>query len=235
MASPRTSHAAARLPDGRVLVAGGRAVPAHGSSALASVERFDPATLTWIGGSPMRGPREGHSATEIGGSVAVVGGWGIDDGIARASQTTELYDPAHDEWRELGALWGGALGHTTTALSGGSLLVVSGSGAFQKTWHSGWYPAGTMREPRSGHVAAGLDDGRVLVAGGTWYRVLHTPEIYDPSTSTWTTTVDHPFGIGAGTATRLLDGRVLVVSGRALFYERAPATGAGGGAAPGSE
>src|SRR5580698_9501886 len=48
-----------------------------------------------------------------------------------------------------------------------------------------WRPAGTMIEPRSGHTATLLQDGRVLVAGGG----TRSLETFDPKTNTWSAAV----------------------------------------------
>ena len=69
-----------------------------------------------------------------------------------------------------------------------------------------------MIEARMGHTATLLQDGTVLVAGGSFGDTLASAELYHPDTGTWTATASmiHP---GAGTATLLQDGRVLVTGG----------------------
>ena len=54
-----------------------------------------------------------------------------------------------------------------------------------------------------------LSDGRVLVTGGG----SKTPEIYDPSTDTWSEAANNLESRAEHTATVLSDGRVLVVGG----------------------
>ena len=64
---------------------------------------------------------------------------------------------------------------------------------------------------RNSHIATLLQDGRVLIVGGT---SLNTAEVYDPTTQTFSatgsTTVPRFSGI---TATLLADGRVLIAGG----------------------
>ncbi|HET7486720.1 MAG TPA: kelch repeat-containing protein [Acidimicrobiales bacterium] len=71
------------------------------------------------------------------------------------------------------------------------------------------------RTPRAHHSATLLDDGRVLVAGGTDGRgPLASTEIYDPATGTWAVTAAMGQARFDHTATKLADGRVLVVGGQ---------------------
>jgi hypothetical protein len=72
---------------------------------------------------------------------------------------------------------------------------------------------------RSGETATVLDDGTVLVAGGVTaggqFRVsTQTTEIYHPDTDTWTAGPDMTTPRARHTATKLADGRVLIVAGR---------------------
>ncbi|AUX27854.1 uncharacterized protein SOCEGT47_084520 [Sorangium cellulosum] len=71
MLEPRTVHAAARLPDGQVLLMGGK----NEGDVLASVARYDPESDTWTGAAPMARPRAFHTATLLpSGEILVAGG-----------------------------------------------------------------------------------------------------------------------------------------------------------------
>ena len=80
-----------------------------------------------------------------------------------------------------------------------------------------WSPAGNLALARVYSKAALLTDGRVLLTGGntTVGNTYDTKlaEIYDPSTNTWSSTGSTANGRTDHTATRLADGRVLVVGG----------------------
>jgi hypothetical protein len=70
----------ARLPDGRVLVAGGdgayQGASLDGANVTASAELYDPATNTWSPLPAMPGPRAGGAAVVLAdGSVLLVGGY----------------------------------------------------------------------------------------------------------------------------------------------------------------
>ena len=166
--SARTSHTATLLPDGRVLIIGGRAHPGGGEtgwidndgrsvlqaqggslSRLASAELWDPATGLFSPAGELARGRIGHSATQLpDGRVLVLGGQGLidvegDRGFAD-HPGAELWDPA--------------------------------TGTFSA--------APAMAEARSDHSATLLADGRVLVVGGGGPgpgQFLRTTEIYDPA------------------------------------------------------
>ncbi|MDA0174670.1 choice-of-anchor D domain-containing protein [Solirubrobacter taibaiensis] len=77
----------------------------------------------------------------------------------------------------------------------------------------GWSPAGTMSEPRTRHAAVQLDDGRVLVAGGTTASnaPLTSADLFDPVTRTWSRAAPLAFGDHDLRLAKLGDGRVLAV------------------------
>jgi hypothetical protein len=84
--------------------------------------------------------------------------------------------------------------------------------------------AGSMRIPRSGHAAAVLADGRVLLAGGTdGSRLpLASAEIYDPGKEGFTAVGSMSTGRMAASAVSLADDRVLVLGGNASMVNEAP-------------
>ena len=64
-----------------------------------------------------------------------------------------------------------------------------------------------MAAPRAHHAAVELDDGPILVVGGT----NAAPEIFDPRTTTWSPAAATASVYTSAEAVRLDDGRVLVV------------------------
>src|SRR5205814_10327228 len=77
-----------------------------------------------------------------------------------------------------------------------------------------------MNSPRSGHTATRLNDGRVLIAGGSpglapagITSVLATSELFDPASKSFTQSATMATSRFGHSAVRLLDGRVLVMGG----------------------
>jgi len=69
-----------------------------------------------------------------------------------------------------------------------------------------------MNSPRAGHTATRLNDGRVLIAGGS-PGVLATSELFDPASKSFAQSATMATSRFGHSAVRLLDGRVLVMGG----------------------
>ena len=218
MHSARDGHTATLLPDGRVLVAGGR----NGSlfeDALATAELYDPISGTWTATGDMLAPGMGHTATLLpDGKVLVVGGQGNP-------RLAELYDPASGTWTATAPpkirLH---LEHAATLLPDGRVLVTGGPPNGDDAWHTAelydpgsgsWTVTGDMVRIRLGHTATLLPDGTVLAVGGRTPgdNARASAELYDPTSGTWTATESMGTLRAAFTTTMLLDGRVLVTGG----------------------
>lgn len=142
---PRRNHTASLLPDGRVLIAGGRAPDQNPvETALRSAFIIDPRDLNNLqiseGGIPMMMARTGHRASVLAdGRVVLVGGRTLNPSDPSIEAQTyldsvEIFDPA----------------------AGGFLLATGADGN-----------AVTLSAPRAGHTAAALPTSTdVLVAGG---------------------------------------------------------------------
>jgi hypothetical protein len=210
LAVPRQCHSAVRLEDGRVLVVGGRS---EDGAVVTTPELYDPeeATFRALEGATAAG--DGASATLLAdGRVLVAGG------------RAELTDT---EWpRSLCTLYDWDAGSEEIA---SAFLFDPSSGRLEST--------GALGTARSGHVAALLGDGRVLVAGGNGMRTdgtygpLATAELYDPATGTFAPaapmTVARGWqralgGITAPTVVTLPDGRVVITGGSFSSDEQDP-------------
>ncbi|HUP70594.1 MAG TPA: kelch repeat-containing protein [Acidimicrobiales bacterium] len=208
----RSEHTATSLPDGTVLVAGGKAA---GGTVLATAELYDPLSGSWRTTRALATARAGHAAVSLAdGRLMVTGGVGAD---GRALASTEIYDAGAGTWRDGGSMVTARQQHTATLLgSGGSILVTGGSensptptGTVDGTLASSEiYQPGVgqwtelpspMNLPRRQHRATLLDAPSCSSAGAaTWcHRVLVTggdlgpgtsAELFDPASGTWAMT-----------------------------------------------
>ena len=86
-------------------------------------------------------------------------------------------------------------------------------------------PAGSLTDPRYGHAATLLSDGRVLVMGGWGERgLLDSAEVWDPATATFAPAGSLAGGRSMHTATALPDGRVLVIGASSSYDPLASTT-----------
>lgn len=124
-ASALMDMSATLLPNGKVLVTGGTAVPLGQTLAMptALCELYDPATNLWTATGSLNVARSSHSATVLAnGKVLVVGG---TDGTS-ALASAERYDVASATWFADANLPHAVAHHTATLLQNGELLVVGG-------------------------------------------------------------------------------------------------------------
>jgi hypothetical protein len=100
--APRMGHAAALLPDGRVLIAGGVDIdPATPESFARSAEIYDPATGTFTATGDMVKAHAFHTATTLTDGRVLIAGFtediitGMSSGAsADLLSSAEIYDPA---------------------------------------------------------------------------------------------------------------------------------------------
>jgi N-acetylneuraminic acid mutarotase len=232
MLSPRSSHSATLLADGRVLVAGGF----NDWAALPSAELYDPATGSWSTTGSMEEARGYHTATLLpDGRVLVTGGRSNNSSTGHALNSAEIYDPTTGRWTSVESMSRARFSHTATLLATGQVLVAGagiGTGArvdlavtaeLYDPDSGGWTPTGNMTVGRVYHTATLLPNGQVLVAGGRdsvagefqagGGDALATAELYDPATGSWASTGSLMGPRAFDTAVQLSDGEVLVVGG----------------------
>ena len=206
--TPRSGAAAALLLDGRVLIAGG--FPPGGTAgdvpALQSAELFDPVTMT---STPT-----GSIGTPTGGGPMVT----LPDGrvFMATDPAAEIYDPATGTFGAAGTATSGGRGWGHPVVLRDGRVVLAGptglySGGMIQVWDpaSRTFSARDLAEPLFG--ATLLDDGRVFLIGMCQRRPAGWTGVYDPSTGATTPTPGTRACRPA--ATRLADGRVLIVGG----------------------
>jgi hypothetical protein len=174
----RSLHTATRLPDGRVLVVGGRGI--EGTVELDSVELYEPKSGRWSLGPPLSVGRSGHTATLLpDGRVLIAGGTiyeaSSEGGRFIAVATVELFDPKANQWKPGAPMHQARNWHTATLLEDGRVLVVGGareqkshlaSAEYYQPSDDAWVSAPSLSQSRCLHQAVRLTDGSVLVVGG---------------------------------------------------------------------
>ena len=200
----RSRHSATLLPNGKVMVVGGRGSDISATTPidpLASIELYDPNDDggTWTGGGDLQSPHTWHTATLLPtGEVLVAGGQEGEDYLA----SVEKVDLATGIWTAIGDMATERSGHSATLLADGKVLVAGGTGTTQfgtlksaEIYNpaSGWSPTNDdMNTARAYHTATLLPNGKVLVAGGGNGDVFTTAaELYDPQTDSWQVTSFH--------------------------------------------
>jgi N-acetylneuraminic acid mutarotase len=134
-----------------------------------------------------------------------------------------VVDPS---WTTTGSMSTPRSGHTATFLPNGKVLVAGGSNGVSylnsaevynlKT--GTWATTRSMSTARIYHTATLLPNGKVLVAGGSNFGAngisyLSSAELYDPTSSTWSTVGFMSTDRIRHTATLLSNGKVLVTGG----------------------
>ena len=166
--------------------------------------------------------RSGHTATLLAdGKVLIVGSGDV---------SPELFDFATGSFKPAGSMTTLRFGATATLLASGKVLIAGGFGPgtsqlprlntaeLYDPQFGAFTPTGSMSEGRLGHTATLLNDGRVLIAGGTdssdgGGAATASAELYNPSTGTFTVTGSMASERAGHTATLLASGEVLIVGG----------------------
>jgi hypothetical protein len=188
MSSARESHTATLLSNGKVLMAGGGNST---SGELASAELYDPSTGTFSTTGSMTDPRYSHTATLLNdGKVLVAGGYGPMPTCSTAPvlNTAELYDPTTGTFSATGSLNTPRFNHTATLLNSNLVLMAAGDSGPRYTlecnpvvFNPHILPSAELYDPAAGtfshadnliaerelHTATLLNDGTVLIAGGS--------------------------------------------------------------------
>jgi hypothetical protein len=174
MSEPRAHATATQLPDGRVLVAGGRFDGYHATNHR---EIYDPAVGSWSAAGTMSEARAYHGAVLLDdGRVLVVGG----DGLYNTATGAEIWNPGEPTSGRRPDRRSDPLQASVTRLSTQRPRRRRLNGTSWPAPRSitptrdRWTQTAPMREPRDGPGAYPVADGRVLVAGGYGW-VEHAP------------------------------------------------------------
>ena len=225
LTTPRGSHTATLLADGRVLITGGQSLNQFDRGTVGSAELYDPTTGTFTATGPMVAARLYHTAVLLGsGKVLIISGAEWQSRDTTIDLRAELYDPANGIFAATGtpASINPPRGEEfiqpmATVLQDGRVLV---------TWTSTlaelydpragtFSPTGRMIGIRTyqGGTQTLLADGTVLVAGGSSDGAIDSAEVYDPSTGTFRLTGKMTIRRYRHTATLLRDETLLTTGG----------------------
>lgn len=218
---PRRQHSATRLPSGEVLITGGWEKEAIHAQLYDLEGKFPHAFA-------MQENRSGHQASLLkDGRVLISGGWG--------KRSLEVFDRSSLSFGRISQQMKHArAGHQATVLGNGEVLITGGweSSIWTGSYKDAVGSAEIFGAPdnrlkvlpnmifrRAEHTATWLEDGTVLIAGGfTSEGGLPTVELYFPELQSFGYIPKNRKGRmtvprWAHTATRLPDGRVLIVGG----------------------
>ena len=239
MSTPRTDFAAVTLPNGKVLLIGGKTSP---TTDTATVDIFDPTAGTVLAAASMGSARNGHSATLLpNGKVLVAGGDSAPDGGPTLG-SAELYDLTTNTWTPAARMNQPRARHAAVLMSNGKVFVTGGEVSFRPM--PGGFSASTPTGPEVydvgtntwsaaqsfyglrpyGPIAIVLKDGRVMTYGGVQQvQPGNSYEFYDPATGQ----ASYARFMGPGdtsfsTATLLGNGTVLIVGGVQTYNPSGP-------------
>ncbi len=235
MSVARAGHSATKLPDGKILIAGG-----FNGQYLDTAEIYDPLTGKFQSAGRMVSPRSGHTATLVNdGTVLFAGGVGTGWTFLASA---EIYDPKTGRFTPTGSMTTERESHTASMLKDGRVLITGGhngrraaitiyrSSEIYDPRLKTFSPVGDLVTKRHKHEAIPLDDGRVLVLGGSDERdgdgAYRGAEIFDPRTKTFGAVgqmMARPRYKLQGAVVKLNDGKILIAGGsdRAEIFDPA--------------
>ena len=226
---PRTGQAAVLLPNGTVLLIGGKD---SSDNVLFNMEIYYPSTSTFMSESgKFAQPKTptncfpttctGASATLLNdGTILIVGG-SRDGTPAGAFAGAAIYNSVANSFTPLPGLATARFNHAATLLPNGNVLIAGGEDSTGTALSSTeiYSPStqlftpgpGPLSVARAGLTSTLLPNGKILMAGGSG---LKTAELYDPTTgSSVPTSGNMSVDRTNHTATLMLDGNVLMAGG----------------------
>ena len=220
MLIPREGAVATPLANGNVLVTGGVTT---GYVSTASAEVYDYRARVFRATGAMAVARSGAATVRLADGRVLVAGGSTFTRYVTVLASAEIYDPVGGKFGSTSSMATARDGEGATLLPDGRVLVAGGRDLGEVADAEIYNPR-TGKFSRTGSLAVGREvpfqlvllDGRVLVAGGVEEKTpgqpqsLKSAEIYDPSTGSFSVTGSLPAGFDGGTATRLLDGTVLI-------------------------
>ena len=185
--NPRYNHTSTLLADGRVLIAGGF-TPGSNHSPTKKAEVYDPVADRWDVVGSMTVARGVHAAVLLAdGTVLVAGGVISPPNALVVTATSEVFDPAHLDWRTTGSMTMPRRAVDAARLGDGSTLVAGGFGPAALTATAERYDPGTGSWSQTASMSVArapllqkLADGRVLAIASIGGLTTTAVETYLP-------------------------------------------------------
>jgi hypothetical protein len=217
MNQPRQWHEAILLKNGKVLIVGGS------DNFDTNTELYDPSNDSWSYTGQLNIQRGGGVSlvTLKDGRILATGGTNYT-----AANVGELYDPTTQTWTKINSpMVRSRAYHTSILLNDGKVLIVgTGNGnytdqvtpeIYNPTYNS-FYASALMPTNIGRSEMVLMDDGRVLLYGiGDIFSPGDTKniQVFNPTTSQWTTDTYSFIGANGYTIHRLNNGQILIVAG----------------------
>jgi len=213
-----------KLPDGRVIVAGGFGVGVTGMLGIVDTNVFNPATQTWTRMANMHLPRWYPDLTELpDGRYVAISGNSTDS--STWADTPEVYDPAANTWTLLPGISTSQVHESEYPFSylapNGKVFTI-GPSEDVSYWldpnAQTWTPVGASGVVNGSSVM--YLPGKILYSGGSANVTSGTPSLANTSvidltaaSPAWHATAPMNYARDYHTLTMLADGRVLAVGG----------------------
>jgi Kelch motif len=214
LTTPRDGPGAARLPDGRVLIAGG-----YTTASLDTAEIFNPATNTFSPlGATMSSPRYGPASAALpDGRVLIAGGYKGPGDLTSA----DVFNPATGTFSPVGSMTVPREFAGAATLPDGRVLIVGGFSNTDRTPtteifdpKTNTFSAGpNFPDARTGIAVASISGGRSLLAGGDDGSKVSSVFVFNPSSNGFTGVGPLPGPAYAPAGASLPQGRALVAGG----------------------
>ncbi|WP_437501313.1 Kelch repeat-containing protein [Sorangium sp. So ce1099] len=227
----RRGHAAVLLPNGHVLVAGGRIRSQQSDTSLSSAELYDPTSNTWTKVGNLAKPHPVPSMVLVDGRPVLVG-MAMSNLLFIDEMNAAVYDPASRTWTDTARCRDSTIYPVSATLlhDGRVMSVGSDCSAYDLETQLWTSEHGSVLQTRSYMYpdAITLASGGVLVTGGTLSGpdpAVHAfSQVYFPQDDRWAAT-SGPYapasscGTGSGSSLRgtrtslLPSGKVLLTGG----------------------
>lgn len=224
LSAPRATHASVRIPNGNILIIGGCVADGcEQGAASASADMIAADGRRRLRTFDLRERRISPDAVALtDGRVLIVGGW-VN---GRASQTTEILNPATGESQVGPAMAGPRSGAVVVRLNDGRVLIAGGHDGQRNRADAEIFDPQTgvlksiasLGQARSGATATLMPDGNVLIVGGgnpmeSDRHTLASAELFNAATNDFAPTASLAQRRYKHGAALLPSGDVLIIGG----------------------